>query len=357
LGSPFVEQFPIDEINESVSSGSADSSSFTDCIVIDDTEALDSDAVTLVDENLSTPSFSLPLSDDSQQDMNTERTNVTRGATGSNRTLNPEATVFTPAFSHNNTPASVNMTASATGPAGQQAPVPIVAGAVNAGLVGNTTSHHATTYGTAHGTFAAGLAGSQFQAPTFPHGLNNTHHLVGPFNGMAFQNPVHNNNPYAAHVVFPYAAYNPMTSQTPQYNGNELGHAHNHHVGINPPFPNSPPSMTTVTMGLMTDSNNTLQVGNVVSSLAVVNYGRNPAERHAGYNALRQLHHLWINPARRPVRGMYYFDGEKFYLHHREDDHHAIHGHTNRGHSAGGYAGGCGGCATRGRNTHSRGQH
>ena len=303
------------------------------------------------------------LSDDSQQDMTPEPTNVTNGTTGSGHTLNPEAPVFTPAYRRDNTPAPVNMAAStlATEPTEPQSPAltvsagPIVAEAVNSHLIGNTIPPHThtptTTYGMAHGTLAAGLIGPQFHAPAFPHGMNNTHHLVSPFNGIALHN-----NPYGTRVAAPpYAAYNPMASHTPPYNENELGHVHNPHVGVNPPVPDDNPSMTTVTMGLITDTNNFLQVGNVVSSLAIVNYGHTPAERTASYNALRQLHPLWINPARRPVRGMYYFDGQNFYLRHREDDHHGLHDNSYRGRSVGGYVGGF---AARGRdNTYGAGQH
>ena len=346
---------------------SSDSSnSFTDDpVVLDAIETSTSDEETLVDGEFNGVMLSPALSDDGQHDMATEPTNVTNGTTGVGHTLNPEARVFTPAYSHGNTPAPVNMAAStfATEPTGHQSPAltvtagPTVAETVNAHLIGNTIAPHthtSTTYGMAHGTLAAGLIGPQFHAPAFPHGMNNTHHLVGPFNGITLQNPVHNNNAHGTRVAAPpYAAYNDMAARTPPYND-----VQNAYVGVNPPVPDDNPSMTTVTMGLINDSNNSLQVGNVVSSLAIVNYGHTPAERNAGYNALRQLHHLWINPARRPLRGMYYFDGENFYLRHREDDHHGLRGNSYRGRSVGGYVGGYGGFAARGRdNTYPAGWH
>lgn len=364
-------QFVIEDVDESTSSLSTDSSFFSeDPIFSDAIESFGSEAETLVDDDIDSLAVmpSPSLSEDSQQHMTIEPTNVTNRATGFNHTLNPEARVFTPAFSYNNTPAPINTAASTfvIEPSEQPAPAltvsagPVAAEAVNACLIGHSVHRHTlapTTSSMVHGTSTAGLVRPQFQAPTFPLGLNNTHHSVDSFNCMVLQNPVHNNNHYGSHATPQYAAYNPITAKTPPYNGNQFGHVHNPHVGVNPPFPDGNPSMTTVTMGLITDTNNSIQVGNVVSSLAIVNYGHTPAERNAGYNALRQLYPLWINPARRPVSGMYYFDGENFYLHYHGEDHYPLHCHSRHRRGTGGYVGGCGGFATRGRDTYPPGLH
>jgi len=333
---------------------------------LDDIEGFDSDAETLVDEELNAACLVHTLSIDSEQAMSIEHTNVAHGTTSSGHALNPEARVFTPAFSHhNNTPAPVNManSALATELAEQHTPAPtvfaapITVQAVNADLGGNTTSNPApNTYGTVHGTFDAGLVGPQFQAPAFPNGMNCTHHLIGPFNSMRLQDAV-NNNLSGTHIPSSYAVHNPISAQTPHYNESEPGHGRYRHVGVNPPFPNGNPNMTTVTMGLTNDINSFLQVGNVVSSLAIVNYGHTPAERNAGFNTLRQLHHLWINPARRPVRGVYYFDGENFTLRRREDNHGWHDGSFYGGRGYGGYLGGRGGFVVRSRDTYLHGPY
>jgi len=341
----------------STPTSSALTSSFWETIGIGDSEPFDFDGETLIEDSIG----ALFISDHGQRMMTIELTNGTHGASGFGHTLNPEARVFTPALSRDNTTATVNTTTSAltADPAGQEAPiptlfaVPITPQVVNADLGGNTPPcHTSTTHATAHGTFAAGLAGLEFQASTFPYGMNNTHQLVDPYNDMGLQTPVHANELYGAHDDSPYATYNHTAGQALPYNNAQV-----RHVGVSPPFPGGNPSMTTVTIGLPTDTNQAIQVGTVVSSLAIVNYGRTPAERHTGYNALRQLHYIWINPARRPVRGMYYFDGEHFHLHQREENHYPPHGYSYRGHGADDHAVGRGGYAARDRDTYSPGPY